>query len=229
MKKCSKCDEVKELDEFQRRKDSKDGYRNQCKSCIGLMNINNKKVGVLEITCCSCSVTKQVSEFYKDKYHSTGFRKECKICGMLKAKAYKKKNPEKIKNIWKKWSADNKDKIKLREAKRRENTTYRLKSNISRRIRSVLSGTKSKSTEEILGCSARELRIHLERTFEENYGMPREWLPSFNIHIDHIIPIKSATSEEEIYKLNHYSNLQLLIGEDNIRKHARLDWSIEEI
>lgn len=33
-KKCSKCNEVKPYEEFQRRKDSKDGYRSQCKECF---------------------------------------------------------------------------------------------------------------------------------------------------------------------------------------------------
>ena len=33
MKKCSKCDVVKPLDEFRPRKDNKDGRRNNCKEC----------------------------------------------------------------------------------------------------------------------------------------------------------------------------------------------------
>ena len=33
MKKCSNCGEVKELSSYRKRPDSKDGYRNQCKSC----------------------------------------------------------------------------------------------------------------------------------------------------------------------------------------------------
>ena len=33
MKKCNKCGELKDLVYFHRRKDSNDGYRNQCKEC----------------------------------------------------------------------------------------------------------------------------------------------------------------------------------------------------
>ena len=33
-KRCSKCKEVKPVSEFNKRKDSKDGYRNDCKECV---------------------------------------------------------------------------------------------------------------------------------------------------------------------------------------------------
>jgi hypothetical protein len=45
----------------------------------------------------------------------------------------------------------------------------------------------------------------------ENYGK-NGW------HIDHIIPLSSASTEKEIIKLCHYSNLQPLWWDDNIRK-----------
>ena len=41
-------------------------------------------------------------------------------------------------------------------------------------------------------------------------------------HIDHIIPISSATSLEEIKKLNHYTNLKPMWCSDNIRKSNKL-------
>ena len=43
----------------------------------------------------------------------------------------------------------------------------------------------------------------------DNYG---KW------HIDHIIPLSSANSEDDIYKLCNYTNLQPLWAEDNLKK-----------
>ena len=37
-------------------------------------------------------------------------------------------------------------------------------------------------------------------------------------HIDHIIPLSSAKTIEEVEKLNHYTNLRPMWGSDNIKK-----------
>lgn len=47
----------------------------------------------------------------------------------------------------------------------------------------------------------------------DNYG---KW------HIDHIVPLVSAKTEEEMYKLCHYTNLQPLWALDNIKKGDNL-------
>jgi len=69
-----------------------------------------------------------------------------------------------------------------------------------------------------LGVSFDELNIYLEQKFKnnmswENYG---EW------HIDHIIPLSSAKTEKEIYELCHYTNLQPLWAEDNLKKGCKV-------
>ena len=41
--------------------------------------------------------------------------------------------------------------------------------------------------------------------------------------MDHIIPISSAETEEDIYRLNHYTNFQPLYWEDNLRKGNKVN------
>ena len=49
-----------------------------------------------------------------------------------------------------------------------------------------------------------------------NWGMGDDkWV------IDHRIPLAIATTEDEIYKLNHYTNLQPMWWRENLEKGAK--------
>lgn len=74
--------------------------------------------------------------------------------------------------------------------------------------------TKRLRTQDIIGCSFDELKVHLESQFLE--GMT--WENKGEWHIDHIKPISTAKTEDEVYKLNHYTNLQPLWAIDNRKK-----------
>ena len=76
---------------------------------------------------------------------------------------------------------------------------------------------KAGSAVKDLGCSIDELKAYLESKFQagmtwDNYG---EW------HIDHIKPLASfnLTNREDFLKAAHYTNLQPLWAEDNLRKN----------
>ena len=65
---------------------------------------------------------------------------------------------------------------------------------------------KSRSV-DILGCSIEYFKSYIESKFDEsmnwiNYGIVWD--------IDHIIPLSSAKTEEDIIELNHYKNLKPL-------------------
>jgi hypothetical protein len=78
---------------------------------------------------------------------------------------------------------------------------------------------KSKHTEELTGLSSIELCQYLLTTFKNNYG--RDWDGKEPVHIDHIIPLATAKSEEDVIRLCHYSNLQLLTAQDNLMKGSK--------
>lgn len=137
-------------------------------------------------------------------------------------KEYYKKNKEKILKQAKEYFKDN-QKIKQEKNNKRykerrtEDPLYRLTTNIRRTIRCSLknSGYSKKSRSyDILGCSYEEFKEHLESKFEPWMNWDNNGLyngeEGYGWDIDHIIPISSAKSEEDIICLNHYTNLQPL-------------------
>jgi len=89
--------------------------------------------------------------------------------------------------------------------------------------------TKETKTYEILGCSYEDFKSHIESKFEpwmnwDNYGLCNNEF-NYGWDIDHIVPCASATTEEELIKLNHYTNLRPLCSHINRNiKRDRLDF-----
>ena len=78
---------------------------------------------------------------------------------------------------------------------------------------------KNSKTLHILGCSFEDFKLYIESKFEywmtwENRGLYNGEL-NHGWDIDHILPISSANNEDDIYKLNHYTNLQPLCSKVN--------------
>ena len=71
-----------------------------------------------------------------------------------------------------------------------------------------------------MGCSIESLISHLESQFKD--GMSWDNYGYYGWHIDHIIPLSSVSSEDEVYKLCHYTNLQPLWAEDNLKKSNKI-------
>lgn len=111
-----------------------------------------------------------------------------------------------------------KTKLEYVNEKLKNDPFFKLKFNIRSLIRnSIKRGftTKSKKTIEVLGCSFEEFKIYIELKFNENMNWDNQgtyW------HMDHIIPISSAINDNEVYKLNHYTNFQPLYWLDNLKK-----------
>ena len=143
-------------------------------------------------------------------------------------KNYRKNNIEKetirVKNYYeknKKYLIKKSSIISLE--KRRKFPIERLKHNVRNRIKDYLSRKNIKKTNktfEIVGCTPQELILHIEKQFTE--GMSWDNQGMFGWHIDHIIPLSSANTDEEVYNLCHYTNLQPLWAFDNLSKGKKL-------
>ena len=96
-------------------------------------------------------------------------------------------------------------------------TSLRLRARTRQAFRR-LAADKPASTEELLGTNWQTLKAHIEAQFVNgmSWGNMSEW------HIDHIVPLASAQTEEELAGLCHYTNLQPLWASDNLSKGAKL-------
>lgn len=143
----------------------------------------------------------------------------------LRHREYADNNKERLAKYGQKWQQENQEhRTAYKKMRRDTDTQYRLADNLRSRLRSVLkSQTKVGSAVHDLGCSVSELKSYLESKFTDgmswdNYGR-KGW------HIDHIVPLSryDLTDREQLLKACHFTNLQPLWAEDNLRKGAKLD------
>jgi hypothetical protein len=156
-------------------------------------------------------------------------------------KEYRLKNKEKIKELQKKYSEANKDKIakykrqhylenkeriekyrnEWRNNKCKTDSLFKLTYNTRNLIRKSFKRngySKNSKAYEILGCTFEDFKQHLEKQFKK--GM--SWNNHGEWHLDHIYPVSLAKDEEELIKLNHYTNFQPLWAIDNIKKSNKI-------
>ena len=218
MKICSKCKIEKELSEFFNNSAMKDGKSNYCKLCHAAEGAKRK-------------------DTYKEKKYYLNRKDKISIYG----KQWYQENKERLKPIRKKYREDNQDKQidahkewyrNNREDKLNKNAEYekiqmltnplfRIKKNLRCRVSKILNGrVKHQGTIQLLGCTIAEFKIHLESLFTDdmtwdNYGS--YW------HVDHIKPCSlfNLLLEEEQMKCFHYSNMQPLKAEDNLKKYNK--------
>ena len=193
---CIICEKEKEFKEFDKKKSALDGYRNQCRLCL--------------------------YEKRKERFQllSDEEKEEYRIKSNERNKKYRKnkiEDPE--------FKLRKKNKRRENHLKRMEDPLYKLKVSFSRRLNKLLKRVEcDRSTNkpyylDKLGCSFEEFKIYLESKFEdwmtwENYGKYNGEL-NYGWDIDHIIPLSKAITENDIYNLSHYMNLQPLCSRTN--------------
>ena len=200
--------------------------------------------------CNCCKIEKNISDFSNNKRFEDNKNPTCKECDKMRSlkyyysnkelvelkrkeyiqtekykirrQNYLKENREEINRVKKLYKLNNREKVlqdKREYYQRKKNDpifalTKRLRQGIYRSIR----GVKLRSSLDILGCTEEKFKIHIENQFTDDMS----WDRLNEIHIDHIIPISSAETLEDVYRLNHYTNLQPLWARDNIQKYNKI-------
>lgn len=246
---CKKCGIEKNIDEYRKiLKNNKCYYRNKCKTCE--CDENNQRAKEYYKKNKDELIKKNYERYknnqnyiakkkeYNKKYRETNKdkikedKRKWRENNKEKEKEYRKEyyynHQEERKEKDKIYYQKNKDKIlnKQRE-KCKKDKIFKMKKQIRTMIWASFSRKayiKKAKCEKIIGCDLDCFCNYLLGTFITNYGY--EWDKKEPVHIDHIIPLSTATNEEEITKLCHYSNLQLLKEEDNLHKSNKVNWEL---
>jgi hypothetical protein len=222
MKICNNCGIEKELIDFVKDINKKDGTRNKCKECSNLHVRNDRKI----------NNDKHV-KWYKnsnDKRIKNGVKNEVSLLQKEivknKYKIYYLLNKETMNNNAKIWRKNNpKYRTKWTKLRKENNPAFKLSCTIRTLVYKSIKNngyTKKSRTYEILGCTFVDFKIYIQSKFElwmnwDNHGV---YTGNYNEtwQYDHIKPISLGLSEDEVIKLNHYTNFQPLCSRKNSEK-----------
>lgn len=106
---------------------------------------------------------------------------------------------------------------RMTQRKRKADPVKAMRDRLSRRMSEVLRKlrtAKREPTLTLLGYTATDLHRHLERQFLP--GMT--WQNRAQWHIDHIVPMSTASTIEDVVRLNQLPNLRPMWAGENLRK-----------
>jgi hypothetical protein len=196
-KKCISCKEEKEISFFSINRRNLSGINNKCKSCDKIyydlnretLLNNQKKRYNREFAC------KRVKEYRIKKY---GDKAEIR----------------RLKNI---------EKEKIKQNKKIEKEYFQkhirpIKNSVRVRMWKIINHKDFDCMDKIdfyLGCDYETLKQHLEKQFTKgmNWDNKEHW------HLDHIIPFACVKKESDLTYIAHYTNIQPLWAEDNLKKN----------
>jgi len=156
---------------------------------------------------------------------------EARLAKKERAKRYHKKSielrlqsGEKIRRYNKSRQSDEADRSQINKRRRERYQeddlfalTARVRALVNKGVRDM-NLQKSESTEKYLGCDFATFKNHIESNFKKGIS----WENRDKWHIDHIVPISTAKTEQEFILLSNYKNLQPMWAEENIAKSNKL-------
>lgn len=216
LRKCKKCGEEKPLDDFPVHGANKKYHYRTCKKCFYLeRSIREKNKGAEH--------AKKVQDYQR------AYRKKNKDILAQKRREYYQSHREELLEQKKEYAK--RDSVKKRRRKYEQEYWKKRRKvdpvcDVARKCRSRLHSYKQNhgfkkpcKTKDMIGCEWEELWAHLQKTWIENYGTP--WKGE-EYNIDHITPLAVAKTVDDVKKLFHYTNLQMLTPEDNLDKRAKI-------
>lgn len=193
--------------------------------------------------CKKCGIEKPLDSFSTYSQNRNWHHGICIVCERAKAKQYREENKEKLLCKQRNYYQVNREKLlkqkkvyssnpSVKKARRKYEQRYwkvrkkndpvcAMKRRCRYRINAFMKNhgyKKPCATQAMIGCDWQTLWERLLKTWEDNYSEPWSGEP---YNIDHIIPLASATTEDEALTLCHFTNLQMLTPEDNLKKRDK--------
>jgi len=250
-KKCSKCGEVKSLDDFNNKKRNKDGKQSHCKICAIQYRLDNRdrmaeynkgyalkrKKAVSEQRLKNRKKIEELLDYSKEMTELNmgkvlnSFLIQHQSIEQYDLEYHKIKRDQQIEELEEYY------KTKLNEYNKEYSshlgTTRAEQQRIKRLVdplfkltmdvRNMLNWSLKNQ-----GYSKKTKAYHIIKC---DYDFLIDWLNGLasnnynygvgDLHIDHVVPISLAETEKETLLLNHYSNLQLLTADENQSKGNR--------
>lgn len=245
---CSKCFRRKSSDLFYRSKRNRDGRIEKCKECS---DIAREKYYDSEKELAYNNLRRESQKVYSKYWHALNpeqkqqlkIDKQKLFDSIIDAKqeaiqarkdlSYRIKALDRLEaSIRKELRQIESINVKIKAAKRaaefyyhqyHNDPIFKLKEVLKRRTQKIFK-RKNWATPhrcgQLLGASFEIVKAHIEKQF--TLGMNWDNHGTHGWHIDHRIPLASAKTEDEVYPLFHYTNLQPLWAADNILKSDKI-------
>lgn len=233
IKKCSKCSEEKNIELFY-------PGRSECKDCSKAKRKESYKANpeIQKERSRKRRLEKkdEINEYLKEwriknkdkqeKYNKERWIYKKDEC-IERNKKYWEENKERLTVRNKEYYEENKSKIINKNVDYERNRTkedelYKLTKQYRTRTKMAFKQKefeKPTKTTDLIGCSPEEFKKYLESKFTEGMTWENRGLKGW--HLDHIIPLSSAKTKEELEKLCHHTNIQPLWWQDNLKKGSK--------
>lgn len=173
-------------------------------------------------------------------YHK-GWRDENRERLNEKSRARYKENPQSFKARTDKYRESHQERVResrrrYKEKTRKQNTDYergrrhndpihRFRSSVVCLIRGYArkKGYKGdKTTWELIGCDFDTFLSHIQSQFEDGMTMENYGHGEGMWNVDHIVPYCTAETDDDVERLNHYTNLRPMWAKDNYRRPRKM-------